>query len=101
MSTFLFLRGLQFCLAPSQIRKSIVINNSDQAGKVSHHFFGLAVAAYAALFFATISSYGLQTTGSILGTLFDQSGAVIVNTTVALTDIGKPIGSLSVCRYPT
>jgi hypothetical protein len=101
MSTFPFLRGLQFCLAPSRMRRSIVIDESDQAGKVSRHFFGLAVAAIAALFFATIPSYARQTTRSILGTLTNQSGAVIVNTTVTLTDIGKPIGSLSVCLYPT
>ena len=96
MSAFPFLRGLQFCLVPSRRRRTIITNKSDQVGKVSRHFFGLAVAAIAALFFATISSFAQQTTGSILGTLSDQSGAVIVNTTVTLTDIGTSVARTAI-----
>ena len=96
MSIFPFLRGLQFYLVPSQRRRIIITNKSDQAGKVSRHFFALAVAAIAALFFTTIPSFAQQTTGSILGTLTDQSGAVIVNTTVTLTDIGTSVARTAI-----
>ena len=47
-------------------------------------FFGTV-----ALLLTTLGAAGQVTTGSILGTIHDQSGAVVANATVTVTDTGK------------
>src|ERR1700733_3194445 len=61
---------------------------------VSGGSVGLAVAVL--MFLGSIPSFAQVNLGRILGTVFDQSGAVIANASVTVTDVARGVSRILV-----